>query len=59
MRDLRTNEVAAVSGGTFGLLFGLFSCFKPKPVYCAPAPKPEPKCDPAPKCDPKPKKRGC
>ncbi|MBN2971831.1 hypothetical protein JW805_07360 [Roseomonas aeriglobus] len=53
MRDLRTSELNAVSGGTFGLLSWLFAC-KPQPVKCAPAPK----CEPAPKCDPKPKK-GC
>jgi len=51
MRDLRTNELEAVSGGTFRALSWLF-CFKPQPPKCAPAPK----CNPAPKCDPKPKK---
>ena len=59
MRDLRTNEVAAVSGGTFGLIFSLFSKYK-TPAYCAPtkpAPKPEPKCEPQPKYE-KPK-NGC
>ncbi|WP_156347084.1 hypothetical protein [Sphingomonas sp. Leaf33] len=55
MRDLRTTELTAVSGGTFGLLSRLF-CYQPKPVKCAPAPK----CDPAPKCEPKYKPRkGC
>ncbi|WP_294289064.1 hypothetical protein [uncultured Sphingomonas sp.] len=53
MRDLRTAELNAVSGGTFGCFSWLFAC-KPKVSYC----KPEPKCDPAPKCEPKPKK-GC
>lgn len=54
MRDLRTTELDAVSGGTLGILSWLF-CYKPQPK----AP-PAPKCDPAPKCEPKPKpKKGC
>ena len=43
MRDLSTQEVAAVSGGTLCLL-SLFKC-KPKKV-CAP----KPRCTPKPRC---------
>lgn len=51
MRDLSTQEVASVSGGTLCLL-SLFLC-KPK---CSPKPKcpPKPRCEPKPSCDPKP-----
>lgn len=54
MRDLSTQEVAAVSGGTLCLL-SLFKC-KPKKV-CAPKPRctPKPVCQPKPRCTPKPR----
>lgn len=52
MRDLRTNEMDQVSGGTFGLLSWLFC--KPVVSYCPPA---KPKYD---DCKPKkPAKKGC
>ncbi len=57
IRELSSQEVQNVSGGTFCLLTSLFSlfrssCYTPAPVSCAPAPKPT--CQPAPKptCQP-------
>lgn len=54
MRDLSTQEVTAVSGGTLGLL-SLF-LGKPKKI-CAPKPRctPKPVCKPKPRCAPKPR----
>lgn len=50
MRTLDQNEIANVSGGTFGLLSGLLGGLFGRNSYCAPK-KPEPVC--------KPKKKGC
>ena len=56
IRELSSQEVQNVSGGTFCLLTSLFSLFRsscaPAPVSCQPAPKPT--CQPAPKptCQP-------
>lgn len=57
MRNLSTQEVSQVSGGTLSLL-SLF-LYKPKKVY-APKPKctPKPVCQPKPKCTPKPPSGG-
>ena len=58
IRELSSQEVQNVSGGTFCLLTSLFSlfrssCYTPAPVSCAPAPKPS--CTPAPSpCAPAP-----
>ncbi|PXW94546.1 hypothetical protein C7444_11337 [Sphaerotilus hippei] len=54
MRELKSNELQAVSGGTFcltgGLFKSIFSLFSFKSSsYCAPAPAPAPApCQPAP-----------
>lgn len=48
MRELKKEELKAVSGGTFWLLGGLLSCLFPvKTTYCAPS---QPVKQPAPKC---------
>ena len=65
IRELSSQEVQNVSGGTFGLLSGLFSfklnllsslfggrnnsCYTPAPSPCQPAPSPCQTCQPAPK----------
>ncbi len=56
IRELSSQEVQNVSGGTFGLLsfklnllgslFGRNTCYTPAPSPCQPAPSP---CQPAPK----------
>lgn len=71
IRELSSQEVQNVSGGTFGLLSGLLSfklnllgslfgrntCYTPAPSPCQPAPSP---CQPAPSpCQPAPKPCGC
>lgn len=66
IRELSSQEVQNVSGGTFGLLSGLFSfklnqlsSFFGRSSCYTPAPAPSP-CQPAPTtCQPAPKPCGC
>ena len=67
IRELSSQEVQNVSGGTFGLLSGLFSfklnllssLFGSRNNCYTPAPAPSP-CHPAPSpCQPAPKPCGC